>query len=101
MTPAAAPAPPARPPSPADVGIRHVRYEWCWSCVIATVRVQSRAYPTASRRERWLRGLPYSLLALLLGPWGVPWGPVGTTRAVWLNLTGGVDADAPFGPPGG
>jgi len=38
-----------------------------------------------------LRGLGYSLLAILLGPWGVPWGLIWTPWAVWVNLTGGVD----------
>ena len=41
--------------------------------------------------ERYLRGLGYSALALLLGPWGVPWGLILTPWAVWVNLTGGVD----------
>ena len=36
-------------------------------------------------------GAGYSFLALLLGPWGVPWGLVRTPWAVWTNLTGGVD----------
>jgi hypothetical protein len=29
----------------------------------------------------------------VLGPWGVPWGPVWTAVAVWTNLTGGVTDD--------
>ena len=38
-----------------------------------------------------MRGLGYSVLALLFGPWGVPWGVIWTPWAVWVNLTGGVD----------
>ena len=56
-----------------------------------TVRRQSPVYLTESWQERYLRGLGYSVLALLLGPWGVPWGLIWTPWAVWVNLTGGVD----------
>jgi hypothetical protein len=35
--------------------------------------------------------LQYSLLALLLGPWGVPWGALWTPWALWVNATGGID----------
>jgi len=73
-------------------GWRAVRFEFCVSFVLATIRRQSAVYLTESWQERYLRGLGYSALALLLGPWGVPWGILWTVRAVWTNLTGGIDA---------
>ena len=72
-------------------GARLVRFEWCVSVLIFTLRRQSAVYLTESWQERYLRGLRYSLAALLLGPWGVPWGLVWTPWALWVNLTGGVD----------
>ncbi len=72
-------------------GARLVRFEFCISFLLFTVRRQSPVYATESWQGRYLRGLGYSLLALLLGPWGVPWGPIWTLWAVWVNLTGGVD----------
>ena len=72
-------------------GCRCVRFEWCISFVIVTLRRQSAVYLTATWQERYLRGVGYSLLALLFGPWGVPWGLVRTPLAVWINLTGGSD----------
>jgi hypothetical protein len=72
-------------------GARLVRFEFCFSLLLFTVRRQSSIYLTESWQERYLRGLGYSILALLLGPWGVPWGLVWTPWAVWVNLTGGVD----------
>lgn len=72
-------------------GERCVRFEYCISVVIATARRQSRVYLTNSRQERYFRGLGYTTLALLLGPWGVPWGLIWTARAVWVNLLGGED----------
>lgn len=72
-------------------GARLVRFELCLSALVFTVRRQSPVYLTDTWQERYLRGLWYSLVALLLGPWGVPWGLIWTPWAVWVNLTGGVD----------
>jgi len=35
-------------------------------------------------------GLPYSFGTLLLGWWGIPWGPVYTVQAITRNFRGGV-----------
>ena len=72
-------------------GAQCVRFEFCFSVLLFTVRRQSPVYLTHSWQERYLRGCGYSLLALLLGPWGVPWGLVWTAWAIWVNTTGGVD----------
>ena len=72
-------------------GARCVRFEWCFSLVFVTVRRQSPVYLTYSWQQRYLWGLGYSALALLLGPWGVPWGLLWVPWAVWVNTTGGVD----------
>lgn len=75
-------------------GARLVRFEFCISIVFVTIRRQSPPYLTDSWQSRYLRGLIYSLWAILLGPWGIPWGLIWTGRAVWLNLTGGIDETA-------
>ncbi len=72
-------------------GARLVRFEFCVSLLLFTIRRQSPLYLTESWQGRYLRGLAYSLLAILLGPWGVPWGLIYTPWAVWVNLAGGVD----------
>lgn len=74
-----------------DAGWRCVRYECCFSAVVATVRRRSGVFLTENWQERYLRGFGYSLLSLLCGPWGVPWGLVWTVFAVWINTTGGTD----------
>jgi hypothetical protein len=74
-----------------EAGARLVRFEFCLSALLFTIRRQSAIYLTTSWQERYLRGLRYSLVALFLGPWGVPWGLIWTPWAVWVNLTGGVD----------
>ena len=75
-------------------GAKCVRFEYCVSVVFATFRCESAVYFTDSWQERYLRGLPFSVLSLLLGPWGVPWGPVVTAQSVWANLSGGRDMTA-------
>jgi hypothetical protein len=72
-------------------GARCVRFEYCFSLLFVTVRRQSAVYLTDSWQQRYVRGLGYSLFALLLGPWGVPWGVLWTPWAVWVNTTGGAD----------
>ena len=72
-------------------GWRCVRFEFCVSFFLITLRFQSRIYLTNSWQQRYIRGTGYILLSLLLGPWGIPWGPVWVVRAIWTNLTGGLD----------
>lgn len=74
-----------------EAGARLVRFEFCLSLVFVTIRRQSPVYLTFSWQDRYLRGLGYNLIALLLGPWGIPWGLIWTARAAWMNLTGGID----------
>ncbi len=75
-------------------GSRCVRFEFCFSLLFVTVRRQSPVYLTDSWQQRYVRGLGYSVLALLLGPWGAPWGLLLTPWAVWVNATGGADCTA-------
>lgn len=75
-------------------GARCVRFEYCFSFLFVTVRRQSEVFLTDSWQQRYLRGLWYSLLALVLGPWGIPWGLVWTPWAIWVNTTGGADCTA-------
>jgi len=70
-------------------GGRWVVFEYCVSFVIMTVRRPSREYFLRNGDRAWPRGLPYSLISLLFGWWGVPWGPILTPVTVYGNLTGG------------
>jgi hypothetical protein len=37
------------------------------------------------------QALPYTIVSLLLGWWGIPWGPLHTIEALKTNLNGGID----------
>jgi hypothetical protein len=72
-------------------GGRFVFFEYCISLLIFTLR---RATPVVFLRADetgWLRGLPYSLLSVLLGWWGLPWGFIYTPLCLANNLAGGTD----------
>lgn len=75
-------------------GATGVRYEYCISFGVVTLQFRSRLHLIDTQFPRYAAGLPYSLLALALGPWGLPWGPVLTARAIWTNLGGGIDCSA-------
>jgi hypothetical protein len=72
-------------------GARFVFYEYCISFLFLTLRC-----PTSIRLLRpgeygVVRGLPYVLLSVLLGWWGIPWGIIYTPLTIFTNLCGGQD----------
>jgi hypothetical protein len=77
-------------------GGRLVFYEYCISLVFLTLRRPSRVRLLRAGQSGVLRGLPYTLLTLLLGWWGIPWGVLYTPIVLLTNLTGGQDVTADF-----
>jgi hypothetical protein len=43
----------------------------------------------------FLASVPYSLITLLLGWWGIPWGLVLTPGILWRNTMGGTAVHGP------
>jgi hypothetical protein len=75
-------------------GGRFVLFEYCISLVLMTLRRSSGVYFMRPCESGLLRGVPYTVLSLLLGWWGVPWGLVYTPLVVLMNLSGGRDVTA-------
>jgi len=75
-------------------GARFVAFEYVISMLVITWRRPSPVFfvrPGQSpARFHW----PYTLLTLILGWWGFPWGPAFTVGAVRDNLRGGQDVTA-------
>jgi hypothetical protein len=66
-----------------------VFFEVCVALVFLTLRRPSRLYPYRPGWAGWRRGIPYTLVTLLLGWWSIPWGPIYTPLVLWTNLSGG------------
>jgi hypothetical protein len=75
-------------------GNRLVFYDYCISFVFLTLRRPSHVYLLRVGETGVLRGLPYTILTLLLGWWGLPWGIVYTPLALVTNLSGGCEITA-------
>jgi hypothetical protein len=72
-------------------GGRLVFFEFCVSLVFVSLRCPSEVYLLRPGERGLVRGLPFTVLSLLLGWWGVPWGPIYTPLTLLTNLSGGRD----------
>lgn len=72
-------------------GGKFVMYQYCISLLVVTFRRSSNIYFIRSEDNAIVRGLPFTLLSLVLGWWGIPWGPIYTIASVWTNFSGGKD----------
>jgi hypothetical protein len=72
-------------------GGRFVFFEYCISLVIITLRRPSAIYYLRPGELGLVRGLPFCLISLALGWWGIPWGFIYTPLALINNLRGGCD----------
>lgn len=72
-------------------GGRFVVYYYAISIVIMTFRRSSDIHFLRAGESGFGRGLPWTLLTLVLGWWGIPWGPFYSIQSIYTNLTGGHD----------
>ena len=72
-------------------GARFVVYQYCISIVILTFKRTSDVYFVRPKGNAALLGLGFSILSFFLGWWGIPWGPIYTIEALWVNFRGGRD----------
>src|SRR5215469_7305916 len=75
-------------------GGKFVVFPYAVSLVFISFKRSSGIYfVTADRPFTGVR-LGYSLLTLIAGWWGIPWGPIFTIQSLWTNLSGGRDVTA-------
>lgn len=72
-------------------GGKFVVYQYCISIVIMTFKRSSNVYLIRDGEGAFGKGLKYTLLSLILGWWGIPWGPIYTIGAIVTNCRGGKD----------
>lgn len=75
-------------------GGKFVIYHYCISIVIMTFRRPSNIYFIRAGESAVGKGLPYTLLSLVMGWWGIPWGPIYTIGSLITNFGGGKDVTA-------
>ena len=72
-------------------GGKFVIFHYTISVLVMTFRRGSDIYFVRSGESAAAKGLPYTLLSLLAGWWGIPWGPIYTIGSLFTNLGGGKD----------
>ena len=75
-------------------GGKFVLYKYCISALVITFRRPTDVYFVKAGESRVTKGLPWTLLTLLLGWWGIPWGPIYSVQCLYGNLQGGQDVTA-------
>ena len=61
------------------------------SLILVTSRRPTDIYFIRASESALSKGLGPTLVTLLLGWWGIPWGPIYTVQSLVKNLTGGTD----------
>ncbi len=74
-----------------EKGAKFVVYEYAISLLIITFYRSSNYYFVRANENRLVKGLGFSLLTLVLGWWGIPWGPIRSFQALVINFQGGKD----------
>lgn len=75
-------------------GAKFVQYQYCISALVITFKRGTDIYLIRAGESRAMKGLGWTLLTLLAGWWGIPWGPIYTIQSLWVNLGGGHDLTA-------
>jgi hypothetical protein len=72
-------------------GGKFVLFEYCISILILTFKRPSDIYFIRAGESAVAKSLQFTLLSLVAGWWGFPWGPIYTISSVVTNLGGGRD----------
>lgn len=77
-------------------GAKLVYFEYCISVLVMTFKRSSELTFVKKGENAVVKGLPYTLISLIFGWWGFPWGPIYTIGAVFNNLGGGKNVTTDF-----
>ncbi len=70
-------------------GAKFVSYQYCISLLVVTFKRFSNIYFVRAGESALGKVLGYTAISLLLGWWGIPWGPIYTIQSLLTNLRGG------------
>jgi hypothetical protein len=72
-------------------GARFIVFQYCFSLLVITYKRPSDFYFIRPGENAVAMGLVFSLISMLFGWWGFPWGPVYTIQSLKVNFRGGED----------
>jgi hypothetical protein len=72
-------------------GGRFVIFQYCMSVIILTFKRSSDVYFIRSGESAVSKSIPFTLVTLVAGWWGIPWGPIFSVQALANNFKGGKD----------
>lgn len=75
-------------------GAKFVVFEYCVSLLVMTFRRSSDIHFVRAGEGTLAKSLPYSMLSMVLGWWGFPWGFIYTPAVLYTNFSGGRDVTA-------
>jgi hypothetical protein len=75
-------------------GAKFVFFYYSVSVVVMSFRRASPVYFIPAGKNALGKGLPWTLLTLVAGWWGIPWGPIYTVQSLVVNFKGGKDVTA-------
>jgi hypothetical protein len=70
-------------------GGRFVVYQYCISILVMTFRRSTNIHFIRGGESAVVKGIGPTALTLLLGWWGIPWGPIYTIGSFVSNIRGG------------
>lgn len=74
-----------------QTGGKFVVFQYTISIIVMTFRRNSNIYFIRSGEGTFGKSIGCTLISLLLGWWGIPWGPIYTIGSIFTNLSGGKD----------
>jgi hypothetical protein len=72
-------------------GGKFVIFEYTVSILVMTFKRPTDVYLLREGESHWGKSLPFTILSLLIGWWGFPWGLIYTPMSLYTNLRGGKD----------
>ncbi len=72
-------------------GGKFVYFEFCVSVLILTFKRTSNIYYLRPGESPLGKSIPFTMISLIAGWWGFPWGPIYTIASLATNFGGGKD----------
>ncbi len=74
-----------------EEGGQFVYYPFVFSLIVVTFKRTSGVYLVRAGENAVAKGLPFTLISVFFGWWGIPFGPKYTLQSISTNMKGGKD----------